>query len=1311
MATSPLRPGGRQDFACSGSVPVGQRLAHDIVKPKDWGAFQRNCVVLFREELRDPNAKEYGRNGQDQGGIDILGHRDCDPARAVGVQCRLIQKSLKHGKLLADCRAALTLPFTLKELVFATTAPNDAKAEQAAKAVERQLRAEGHDVTVHLYGWEQLQLLIALHEPAYNAFMPTSLATSRPIEMTATDAMNMAGFAARLADELLQRGGMALAPLPVGPAGPGNIGGEDPALHGRIDILRDLVREGDGLAAERKLIALRDGPDAAAAPWARYRIETNIAAALMDRGREGEAAEAYERAHRLRPDDPDALANLSIARTIQGRPAEGMEIARAVLARPDRTEFAVSALLQAASRSTWEGDPETLVPEEMLDSRTAQLAIADFLRRRWLPGWEARVLALPDGEGEFDDVTRIKALAILSIAVDSRVHVVGGGETVSDAQIDAAATYMLSYATHCLRVGYADRHDLMAHVSNAALLLRIGGRREEAETLLREGLKALPGEDQLLRLLAMTLIDRGQRGEAMKVLEPGTEPETVLMKIQFGRTGSASDRLAALKAIEDGGEGRVAGMRRRLLAEMAIAAGDEDALRTVLDDMLSRAEDVVAARLLEVEAARRNGLSEDGTHRRLRDIAGSLGNDPEPIDRTLVAEAMLQNGLEAEAADLIEALVDLNSPRPVTLMYLTALAEARRDGAYRAALGRAAAAVREHPDMLWLDARHAWNVGDLDRCLADLDRMLVIRPDLPKATLMRIETLLRLGRSKAVLEALDKPIEDLPWAGGSDPFRVASLLGHFGHHERAARLAYRLFLQQRDRPRAWMTLASMTIREGQEHAERASNWSRTTVGTDVAVDIKYEDGNAVFFIVEPDRGLRSLDPDSWEPEHALVRTVSGLAVDDTFVGPDGRPGRIAKLRHKIVARFHYVLENYEGRFPDVFGFKSMSIDPESPNGLDGIIAELTERHDWVLAEQDRHVASGMPIDVLAARLGRDTIDVAGGLAEQGIRLQVAVGTAPEREAARVAIIRNGRSGCVLDLLSFWTAWRLGVLGIVGETCGQVTVPRSVADRLHARLDRHSLSKGSGHASMSYLEGGRILHTETPAERMAEICDDLSAAIAWIARNDASRPLVIGDDLPAAFRNMIQSGRSDMLDAVALALTTRTLLVCDDLALRGMHAAGGGERSAWLHAVLTEASGRGRLSVADLTRHTVDMIRAGQAQLGVNGGMIALGIEQDWLEDGRLGNRARALASRLGGSEAEPLSHLNAACEAIGQIWTTDSVRPVRDAATGFILESLIRQRSDWRRILQAVDRFADHIPGLRDYVRGWTRGHFLPDYC
>src|SRR5882672_1824659 len=99
------------------SLPLATRLAIEIPKPKDWQAFQRNCVLLFRDELRDPNAQEYGRSGQDQAGIDILACRGGDKDLFVGVQCRHIQKPLKKAKILSDARAALSIQAQLKELI------------------------------------------------------------------------------------------------------------------------------------------------------------------------------------------------------------------------------------------------------------------------------------------------------------------------------------------------------------------------------------------------------------------------------------------------------------------------------------------------------------------------------------------------------------------------------------------------------------------------------------------------------------------------------------------------------------------------------------------------------------------------------------------------------------------------------------------------------------------------------------------------------------------------------------------------------------------------------------------------------------------------------------------------------------------------------------------------------------------------------------------------------------------------------------------------------------------------------------------
>jgi hypothetical protein len=154
------------------------RAAQEIPKPKDWQALQRGCVILFQAELKDLHAQEYGRNGQKQRGIDVLGRRNGNPDHFVGIQCRRLDKPMKKDKILADCRAALSIKAGLKEIIFATTCPSDVNATNAAIDVERELRAEGHDLKVVLHSWSDLELKIAQHPTAYAFFFPSAVATT-----------------------------------------------------------------------------------------------------------------------------------------------------------------------------------------------------------------------------------------------------------------------------------------------------------------------------------------------------------------------------------------------------------------------------------------------------------------------------------------------------------------------------------------------------------------------------------------------------------------------------------------------------------------------------------------------------------------------------------------------------------------------------------------------------------------------------------------------------------------------------------------------------------------------------------------------------------------------------------------------------------------------------------------------------------------------------------------------------------------------------------------------------------------------------
>jgi hypothetical protein len=220
----------------------------------------------------------------------------------------------------------------------------------------------------------------------------------------------------------------------------------------------------------------------------------------------------------------------------------------------------------------------------------------------------------------------------------------------------------------------------------------------------------------------------------------------------------------------------------------------------------------------------------------------------------------------------------------------------------------AAPAVRDDPGALWTLAAHAWNVGDLTGAYRAIEALLRRETDNPGARLLKIEILLRQDRSAELLAELDKPVEDLAWTRLQDRFRIASLLGRFGYIERAVAFAYRLFLEHRDKSQTWMTLSMLVLQAGQVAGDGPRTWNAQVVAPNIAVDLRYDNGEEVFFVVEPDATLRKLDEDAWEPDHRLVRILSGLGTGARFVDPtSGREGAITRLRHKYVARLQYVM--------------------------------------------------------------------------------------------------------------------------------------------------------------------------------------------------------------------------------------------------------------------------------------------------------------------------------------------------------------------------------------------------------------------
>lgn len=1289
------------------SIPLSARLAFEIYKPKDPQAFQRNCVILFRAELNDPNAQEYGRNGQKQNGIDILGKRNGNPEHYVGVQCRLITSPLKESKILSDCRDVLNIEAGLKEIIFASTAPNDVGATNAAIAVERTLRAEGHDLTVVVYGWDQLSTLIAAHPVAHAAFCPSVVATSLPQPHALAQPFSpdfASQIALQVAEQLKQFGVSVPTSEPTTDSND-----EDPALHAKIDAYRDLFKnDKELLLAQEKLLKLLESEHLDTKPWARFRIESNLGAIAFELGNEAEGVERYEASYSFRPDSSHAIANLALVRIIQGHFDEAMELAQRALAAQPRADHAVGFLLQAAAHSSWEGDPEMLIPLDLIGHESADIGLAEFLRRRNIPGWEQRTLELSHRHPTSDIFKRLRSLAVLSLAVD------GEGMLINDppvfrAEIETAADDLKALTERYLDIGFADHAELMAHLNNASLLLRISDRHSESEALLSRGIKVIPPEPTLIRLLALARASEGRIDEAAATLEGATDLESQIFRAELvGRDNPVIALEELLKIDPTHLKPRQSRHYWELTGELALKTNNRATLDSAVAVLREQFSTAITADLLELRAEQKVGLEQAGVDKWLRALAAGLPHDADIAARYFLAEEMCDQGLPEEASRLLESCVDLSRVHPVTMLYLRSLAEARRDQAFRDALAAAAPVVREDPAMLWTVASHAWNTDDLDSAYSAVENLLAQTPDNARARRLKIEILIRQNRTAEIFAELDQPIEKLDWKSTEEGARIATLLGHFGYIERAAAFAYQLFLKHRDEPPAWMALLSTLLNHGcNDREDSEERWHVNTIAPNAAVDLTYEDGERLFFIVESDASLRQLDESSWEPEHRLVTALVGLKEKQNFVGLDGRKGTVEQLRHKYIARLHYIMEGYEKRFPEIFGIRRITVDPTQPDGLDQFIAGLKAINERVEQEQERYLREGLPLGILAHRLCHDSIEVSAGLAKQGIPVKVAYGSEEERNQAFNAMLQNARRGCVFDLWALWIVWRLGALELVIDVCGPIRLPQSVMDRLRYRRVIIENAVRDGMRSASY-EGGQIALLETPPETVKEWLDDLDKLIAWAESHTTICPLVVGEDLPPELRKFLRAGDSDLLDSLILAQQKGVLLITDDLPIRNIGREIAGVPGTWLHPIFWMGREQDLIDLDVFTRWTANLVAAGQDYTSVTGEMLVCALQLDAAEGKAPGYYFKILTKTIGGKNAEPLSHLHVCVQCLAYLWGNKTTRAYRAPATGLLIQQLVHDRkNDYALILRSLIKLTWDWAPLRRYILGWVQGHFL----
>jgi hypothetical protein len=237
-----------------------------IPPPSNWQDFERLTRLLFEHSLGDPQAQNNGRQGQRQHGVDVYGHRGGGDGPLVGVQCK--GKDADYGgevtetELREEVKKSASFKPPLKEFILVTTAPNDAKIQEAARLLEQKVRAKGRDVAISVWGWDRMKQEIVRYPEVLNAYHPDATPFS---DRMLADLAEIKGFMRRMAEAGVAPEQSALRPIHV-PAARAQIAADSQAqpdpldkfLHARIDTYRDMLRDGRPRTALEMLLKLRE---------------------------------------------------------------------------------------------------------------------------------------------------------------------------------------------------------------------------------------------------------------------------------------------------------------------------------------------------------------------------------------------------------------------------------------------------------------------------------------------------------------------------------------------------------------------------------------------------------------------------------------------------------------------------------------------------------------------------------------------------------------------------------------------------------------------------------------------------------------------------------------------------------------------------------------------------------------------------------------------------------------------------------------------------------------------------------------------
>lgn len=1279
--------------------------------PEREGDFERNCVVLFTKLIGDPYAKLVATRGKDQGGFDIIGTRDGDPDRPVGIQCK---NKPKGGRLDLDAvrgdidrMLAFTPPVT--EIFVVTTASDDLKYDKLAIEVRQAQKLLGRSVNVQIWGWDTLTGHILGSPAALKAFDPDRSASTTEILRQGAISIDLHGEQIDRQQEMMT----AITSIEVMtrqlvmPVDAATESAVDAVLGKQIDGIRDLLNKGRPRSALTLLEELHaQCADRSAA--IRSRILGNMGFAHLRLGDEQRGGAMLLEANAINPDDARARANRVFGLILTGELDEAVSFGRRILAEDPGNASAAAFIYQAAAVSDTDIGPDLIVPETARRDENVGITRTAYLRRHAAPPeWRGWVKERAAAHPESPFLARFAAEAVLDEVYEERAFAPGDARGDGRGRMEQAAAQLRELWNEGRDHEDAAQAGATAIAHNLITAYRALREPDAAGEVAAQALAIAP-DDEGIRIAAAhvdNVMDRHDAALAKLIDLPDGPMRTVPLLTAYAGLG----RWAELRDHATPERGRaLSGLDRQgfdlMAAQAALETGAATDVPGILDDLLAQWPGVLHLAATVADMARRHLPDRFDAY---LEGALELARGEAPFtDRMVLAELAMRVERFDNAIDVLDGHVATDAPSEPLAWLALSFANAPTRRRTRDFFAQLPAEVLQNGRFARLAGAAEYNRGDLANAERHLRQAVVSDATDLRAHLMLQSTLQRDGRMPEAM-TLARGLDETALAGSPiDRMRLAVALRRCGEADRAIALGFDVAAPARGDQAVSAAYPQLLFMSedpipalGTGGGAHADHW----------VDLE---GIGCADI----EGLITATPVpevmNFAPDHAVAIAVEGRRVGDEVALPPSlgieRRYRLRAVKHKWVWLSHAILHEHGARFPESNGLVEMTMEDGDVGPVLDIVKRGERHADMVI---DTYRSNSVPLAMVAALHRRDVMGLVHRIVQTGGSIKTCVGMHSERRRAESATRRARGKGAILDTYTAVVAEALGLLPALAEHFGTLVVARSTIDEITEWRELQAMNAGRETMQLGY-EGDQAVRLVQTAEDNQQQLDRLDALLAAIrlhceTRTTDGHPSVLDGQLLDA------AGLGDVLDPIRIAERDKLTVLSDDMHFRQLAQLGGVTSQTWLQAAALVLKAEGRMAVDD---YALLVARLGARRHDFvtvdSGSLLALVGRDDDDEDLAFDLAARS----IGGPKADLMSHIGVVLGFAGAIWSSPIAHWRKGRAISRLLDNLVKGRGgDAVVIIDAVTAqlrrsrtgISSRPDLVLDHVEGWRRGHFL----